>query len=66
MTDKIWNPTLWEKFKCDGEMRWRRPNQNEIVALMESTHGKHAPVLQQAWKCAETGEVRWLDVPYVD
>ena len=49
-------------FQRTNALRWRKPNENEIVALMESTHGKHAPVLQQAWECLETGEVEWRDV----
>lgn len=55
--------TTGKAYRCSNALRWRRPNENEIVALMESTHGKHAPVLQQAWECIETGEVEWRDVP---
>ena len=54
---------LGKTYRCSNAHRWRRPNKSEIVALMEATHGKHAPVLQQAWECLETGEVEWRDVP---
>jgi hypothetical protein len=47
-------------------VRWRKPHPDELRALTESTHGKDAPVLQQAWSCVETGEVEWKDVPIVD
>ena len=55
--------TTGKTFRCSSALRWRKPNNNEVVALMEATHGKHAPVLQQAWECIETGEVDWRDVP---
>jgi len=51
-------------FRCGNTLRWRRPSDDEITALIEATHGKHAPVLQQAWECIETGEVEWRDVPW--
>ena len=53
-------------FKAVAALRWRKPNPNEAIALVESTHGKYAPVLQQAWQCIETGELDWRDVPLVD
>lgn len=55
--------TCIKTFRCSNALRWRRPNENEVIALMEATHGKHAPVLQQAWECLEPGEVDWRDVP---
>jgi len=55
--------TTGKTYRRSNALRWRRPNKDEIVALIESTHGKHAPVLQQAWECIETGDVEWLDVP---
>ena len=50
-------------YKLSNSLRWRKQNDNELVALYESTHDKHAPVLQQAWQCIETGELKWIDVP---
>lgn len=55
--------SIGKTFRCGAALRWRRPNENEVIALIESTHGKHAQVLQQAWECLETGEVEWRDVP---
>jgi hypothetical protein len=48
--------------KCTPELRWRKPSENELIALVERTHGKDDLVLQQAWVCVETGEVEWRDV----
>jgi len=50
-------------FKLTNALRWRKPHGDPMQALIESTHGKDAPVLQQAWQCVETGEVEWRDVP---
>jgi hypothetical protein len=53
-------------WQAASAIRWRKPHPNEYRALIESTHGKYAPVLQQAWQCVETGEIDWRDVPMVD
>ena len=50
-------------YKLSNSLRLRKPNETEIIALFESTYGKYAPILQQAWQCIETGEVKWIDVP---
>ena len=57
-------PTACVKtYKLSNSLRWRQPSDNELVALVEATHGNPAPILQQAWQCIETGEVDWRDVP---
>lgn len=48
---------------CTGVLRWRKPNRDPVVAVMEATHGKYDPVLQQEWEDIDTGEVEWRDVP---
>lgn len=50
-------------WKATAALRWRKPNQDELIALMESVNGKSDCVLQQAWQCIETGEVNWRDIP---
>mgnify|MGYP007100062991 CR=1 FL=1 len=52
-----------KSWRCEPELRWRKPNENEIIALMEGVLGKHHPVLQQKWTCIETSEIQWRDVP---
>ena len=53
-------------YKCTNQLRWRKPNDDPMTALVEATHGKDAPVLQQAWQCIETGEIDWKDVSSED
>lgn len=53
-----WTPT--------AVLRWRKPHPDPMQALVEATHGKEAPVLQQEWHCVITGERQWRDVPKED
>lgn len=50
-------------WRCEPELRWREPNENEIIALMEGVLGKCSPVLQQKWTCIGTSEIQWREVP---
>jgi hypothetical protein len=52
---KIWNATM--------SLRWRKPDADPIVALLEAMHMKESRILQQAFVEIATGEVEWRDVP---
>lgn len=53
-------------YKLTSSLRWRLPDTNECIALIESIHGKEMPILQQAWQCIEDGSIEWKDVELVE
>ena len=48
-------------YKCTAPVRWRQQAVYDIYA--GAGFMKSVPVLQQAWECVETGEIKWRDVP---
>ena len=52
---KIWQATM--------RLRWRKPDADPIMALMDAVNGRESLILQQAWTELATGEVEWRDVP---